>query len=169
MAAPDPVPDLVLTVVRPDAAPARGALRRYAEEIVPGNVGRAATEDELTAFLASDPRSLVAPAGVLVLAWDGPTVVGCAGLRFGGADLPPGAGEVKRMWTDPAARGRRVAARLLGHLGELAREAGLRRLVLDTRADLTAARRLYEREGFVETGDYNANPVAEVWYAKDLW
>ena len=72
------------------------------------------------------------------------------------------------MWADPARRGQGIGALLLEHLTGLAREAGLQRLVLDSRADLTAARALYARAGFVEVDAYNTNPDAEVWYAKEL-
>lgn len=49
-----------------------------------------------------------------------------------------------------------------------AREQGARELVLDTHGDLTAARRLYDAEGFTETAPYNDNPDAQVWYVKPL-
>jgi hypothetical protein len=41
--------------------------------------------------------------------------------------------------------------------------------VLDTAEDLAEARALYVREGFVETGPYNANPYAHHWFTRDLW
>ena len=159
---------VLVGVVPPTSPDAVVVLRRYAEEIVPGNTGRAATEDDLRAFLAADPRSLVPPEGLFVVAREGDDLVGCAGLRLRGPEVPTGAGEIKRMWADPARRGRGIGALLLEHLTGLAGEAGLSRLVLDSRADLLAARALYARAGFVEVPAYNTNPDAEVWYAKEL-
>jgi GNAT superfamily N-acetyltransferase len=161
--------EIVLVAVRPDSPDGLTALRAYAGELAARWPERAPEPSWSEEFLADDPLALSPPAGVLVVAKDGERVVGCAGLRLEGADVPPGAGEVKRMWVDPATRGHGLGRRLLAHLTDLAREAGLRRLVLDTAGDLTEARALYVREGFVETGPYNANPHAEHWFTRDLW
>ncbi len=40
--------------------------------------------------------------------------------------------------------------------------------MLDTRRDLIAARRLYDKFGFTETGRYNDNMQAELFYERDL-
>lgn len=160
--------EIVLAAVHPDSAEGRTALRRYAEELAaraPVPPASSWVED----FLAADPWALAPPRGVFVVAAAKGTVVGCAGLRLTGDDVPPGAGEIKRMWVDPTVRGQRLGTRLLDHLSDLAREAGLRRLVLDTRGDLAEARALYAREGFAEIEPYNTNPDADHWYARDLW
>jgi ribosomal protein S18 acetylase RimI-like enzyme len=160
--------EIVLAAVHPGSAEGRTALTRYAQELAeraPVPPAPSWIED----FLAADPRSLAPPRGLFVVATLGEDVVGCAGLRLTGDDVPPGAGEIKRMWVDPTVRGRRLGTRLLDHLVDIAREAGLRRIVLDTRGDLTEARALYAREGFVEIAPYNQNPDAEHWYARELW
>ncbi|MBU8543054.1 MULTISPECIES: GNAT family N-acetyltransferase [Roseomonadaceae] len=59
-------------------------------------------------------------------------------------------GEIKRMWTDPAARGRGVARAVLEALEQAARDAGLRLLRLETGVHSHAALALYRRAGFVE-------------------
>lgn len=161
--------EIVLSAVRPDSPDGLTALRAYAGELAarwPEKAAEPAWSEEL---IADDPLALTPPSGVFVVATSGGRVVGCAGLRFEGADVPPGAGEVKRMWVDPAVRGQGLGRRLLAHLTDLAREAGLRRMVLDTAEDLAAARALYVREGFVETGPYNTNPDAHHWFSRDLW
>jgi ribosomal protein S18 acetylase RimI-like enzyme len=82
--------------------------------------------------------------------------------------VPEDAAEIKRMWSSHEVRGLGVGKLLLDEVVRLTREAGLARLVLDSRADLVEARTLYERAGFVEVEAYNDNPHAQVWYALDL-
>jgi putative acetyltransferase len=69
-------------------------------------------------------------------------------------DHGDGLGEVKRMFTLPEARGRRVGSQLLGRIEELARNKGISRLVLETgeAPGFEAAYRLYERGGFSACG-----------------
>jgi GNAT superfamily N-acetyltransferase len=161
--------EIVLSAVRPDSTDGLTALRAYAGELAARWPEKAPEPTWTQEFLADDPLALVPPAGVFVVARQGERVVGCAGLRLEGTDVPRGAGEIKRMWVDPSVRGQGLGRRLLAHLTELAREAGLRRLVLDTADDLLEARALYLGEGFVETPPYNANPYAHHWFTRDLW
>ncbi|MHC1560199.1 GNAT family N-acetyltransferase [Actinomycetospora sp. C-140] len=161
--------EIVLAAVRPDSPDGLTALRAYAGELARRWPEKAPEPSWSEDFLADDPLAFAPPLGVFVVAKRGDRVVGCAGLRFEGADVPPGAGEIKRMWVDPGTRGHGLGRRLLAHLTDLAREAGLRRLVLDTAGDLTEARALYAAEGFVETEPYNANPYAHHWFSRDLW
>jgi GNAT superfamily N-acetyltransferase len=161
--------EIVLSAVHPDSIDGRTALRAYAGELAARWPEKAPEPTWSEEFLADDPLALVPPAGVFVVARQGERVVGCGGLRYEGADVPAGAGEIKRMWVDPAVRGQGLGRRLLAYLTDLAREAGLRRLVLDTADDLLEARALYLREGFVETEPYNANPYAHHWFTRDLW
>jgi putative acetyltransferase len=62
--------------------------------------------------------------------------------------------EIKRMWTDPAARGAGVAAAILRRLEAAARAGGVRVLRLETGVDSHAALALYRRFGFVEIGPF---------------
>ena len=63
-------------------------------------------------------------------------------------------GEVKSMFTAPAARGKGVAAALLRQLEDHARHLGLPALKLETGEELAAALRLYARQGFVRCGAF---------------
>jgi putative acetyltransferase len=65
-----------------------------------------------------------------------------------------GLGEVKRMFTVPAVRGRRIGSQLLGRVEALARERGISRLVLETgeAPGFEAAWRIYERSGYTTCG-----------------
>ena len=163
-------PEVGFVPVRPDSELGTGVLRRYVNDLLERWNDAAPTEEEVDVHLRDDTSGRLAPpAGIFVIALAGDDVLGCGGLRYAGEGVPPGAAEIKRMWVAPESRGHGLARRLLAHLTELAREAGLRRLVLDTRADLVEARTLYARDGFAEVEPYNDNPFAQVWYAKDLW
>ena len=109
---------------------------------------QAFTEDEWRARVAgwTDPDDAVA--GPAVLAWVGDAPVGMGG----GFHDDPGMLHVVAMWTEPAWRGRGVGRLVLDTLRSWADEHGLR-LHLDVEASNTGARRLYERYGFVATGD----------------
>jgi molybdopterin-guanine dinucleotide biosynthesis protein A/GNAT superfamily N-acetyltransferase len=61
--------------------------------------------------------------------------------------------ELKRMYLRPAYRGRGVGQRLLEMALLWAREHRIERIVLDTTEQMEAARRLYERNGFVRIAD----------------
>lgn len=96
-------------------------------------------------------------------AWDNEgedaVLLGCAALKT----LSPAELEIKTMRVTAAARGRGVGRRLLEHLLEQARARGARRLSLETGVEdyFAAARRLYQRAGFVEClpfGTYREDP-----------
>ena len=76
--------------------------------------------------------------------------IGMASLKVQSDTL----GEVKRMFTTPAVRGRRVGARLLRAIEDLALDNGLTRLVLETgeAPGFEAAWRVYERGGYAVCG-----------------
>jgi putative acetyltransferase len=77
--------------------------------------------------------------------------------------LGPDHAEVKSMHTVAAARGRGIGRRMAEHLIAVAREAGYRRLSLETgsMAEFAPARALYASVGFEMCepfGDYRASP-----------
>lgn len=107
---------------------------------------------DTTVFVARDPESGAA--------------LGCGALRRHGG----GIGEVKRMYTREAARGLGVGGEILGRVEALAREEGLRALVLETGDRHHAAWRVYERGGFSRCPpvlDYPDTPFS-VFYRKAL-
>ena len=104
---------------------------------------------------ALDLEGLQAPGVRLWVAHDGDVLVGTAAL----AALADGHEELKSMRTDPAHRGRGIAAALLAHVLADARGRGVARISLETgsMAFFAAAHRLYARHGFVDCapfGDY---------------
>jgi len=104
------------------------------------------------------------PSGLFVIARLDGEAVGCGGLKRTGR----AAGEIKRVWTAPAARGIGVARRVLRALEGAARDMGLKTLRLDTNRALTEAHALYRKEGFREVAPFNENPYAHHWFEKRL-
>jgi putative acetyltransferase len=83
--------------------------------------------------------------GVFVVVRDGDdSVVACGGLR----ERAPGIGEVKRMYTEPAARGQGHGRAVLDALVAYARSRGLQRLILETGDRQTGALALYAGAGW---------------------
>jgi GNAT superfamily N-acetyltransferase len=115
-----------------------------------------------------DPTAGASPeteaAGTFVVVRDDELVVGCGALVAHDADTA----EIKRMWIDPAWRGRGLGARLLAHLEQLASVQDHSRVVLDTNGTLTEAIAMYERNGYEPIERYNDNPYAQRWFAKTL-
>jgi GNAT superfamily N-acetyltransferase len=86
------------------------------------------------------------PDGAFLIAFVGGEPVGCAGWRSHG-DTDEVA-ELKRMFTTPAARGKGVARRLMRAVEDSARQAGRKRLILETGDLQPEAVGLYRASGF---------------------
>ncbi|MDQ6742158.1 MAG: GNAT family N-acetyltransferase [Candidatus Dormibacteraeota bacterium] len=83
----------------------------------------------------------------------------------------PGEAEVRLLATRPGVRGRGVGSALMRECVELARQAGIRRLVLWTQPSMGSARRLYEALDFerAPSRDWAAGPGRPMLvYQKDL-
>ena len=109
---------------------------------------------------ALDAAALAGPAvRFLVARGDDGGLLGCGAVK----DLGDGTGEVKSMRTVESARGRGVAAAVLGDLVAHARAAGWTALRLETGMQpfFEPAVRLYLRHGFTPCrpfGDYREDP-----------
>lgn len=79
--------------------------------------------------------------------------VATGSLRVG-EHLPPGTGELKRMFVRPAWRGRGLSRLVLTGLEEAARLRGLSSLVLETGPRQFAAIRLYRSAGYRRVPNY---------------
>jgi ribosomal protein S18 acetylase RimI-like enzyme len=158
-------PELAIAVRSPAAEETRQILRAYFSDVASRYFGRPATEDEVAAAMCEDPSDdLTPPSGLLLVAQEKGSVLGCAGLR-----LRPGhVAEVTRVFVVPAARRRGLGSRLLACLEDHARQHRVSRLRLDTRHDLIEARRLYARHGYREVAPFNSGPYADHWFEKTL-
>lgn len=127
--------------------------------------GHPSTAEETEAVMATTPSDdLAPPGGLFFVARHGGEATGCGGFRL----CAPRTAELKRFFVRPAWRGVGGGGRLLAAVEDGARSAGVRRMLLDTRGDLTEALRLYQRRGYVDVPPYNDAPYSDRWLAKDL-
>ncbi|MFJ9242680.1 GNAT family N-acetyltransferase [Streptomyces sp. NPDC101776] len=98
----------------------------------------------------SDPRGAFVDDVVLV-ALSGSTAVGCLVVTA----PVDGRSEIKRLWTDPAFRGRGIASDLLGAALAQAAESGASAVRLSVWTWRTGAIALYERLGFTITESWD--------------
>jgi putative acetyltransferase len=100
------------------------------------------------------------------IARDDGAAVACGALKR----QEGGIGEVKRMYTRPSHRGRKIGAKIAKRIEALARAEGLKRLVLETGDRHPAAWTVYERAGFTRGGPVLDYPDSKwsVFYEKSL-
>ena len=149
-----------LEPVLPEDPRAVEATRRYVAELAgrfPGGFapGRLPPDPDATYVLATSDGEPVAYGGIR----PEPALSESSGLRVA---------EIKRMWVHESWRGAGLGSRMLRHLEDLARDAGFRRVALDTNGALVEAIALYDRSGYARTERYNDNPYAEAFFLKDL-
>ena len=113
--------------------------------------------------LAGLPGAYAPPGGNIWIARESDaeeSVAGIVALR----PQAPDRAEMKRLWLRPAFRGRGLGRRLAETAITAARQAGYRRLCLDTLGQMDAARSLYTDLGFKEIPAYYDNPLDDVRY-----
>ena len=156
---------IVISAASPVSVEAQEVSTRYYEDLVGRYHGRPAIRAEVLDAEAGYPNGdLLPPTGILLLARQGLSVLGCAGMR-----VRPGAiGEVTRVFVESAARGRGVGRLLMEELERTSLGMGICTLRLDTRTDLIEARGLYASLGFVEGEAHNADPYANHWFRKEV-
>lgn len=93
------------------------------------------------------------PAGVFLVGEIDGVPVACGGVRpcWEG---PPGVAEIKRMYVDPAVRGRGLGRLLLAALEDAARRLGYERIWIETGTAQPEALRLYETSGWTPIPGY---------------
>ena len=117
--------------------------------------------------MAALPGTYAEPQGRLFFAEDDGKPAGCVGIR----PLPGSEGlcEMKRLYVDPAMRGRGIGARLALAAIKAAKEIGYRKILLDTLPNMRMAVKLYRELGFTEAPNYYATPVeGTMFMALDL-
>jgi GNAT superfamily N-acetyltransferase len=145
---------LVVREVReaPDVAEVRRLVLAHAN-------ARAATPgvEHMRADAERMPGPYVAPRGGLWLALVGDVAIGCVALR----PLDDGTAEVKRMFVDPAWRGRGAGRALLEALIDGARARGYETLRLGTLDDMMIAQALYHSLGFRPIARYRPDELID--------
>lgn len=148
-----------------DLPAARAIFTEYVEslaDIAGPSFAHQRVDDELRSL----PGKYGPPGGIILLAWDGPSCIGCVAVR---PLVPPRVAELKRMYVAPGHRGAGIGRRLCEAALSHAARLGYASIKLDSDPTLTAALALYRRLGFVPTDRYNADPdPATVYLEKHL-
>ena len=111
------------------------------------------------------PGEYAPPGGDLFIARVGAEAAGMVAFRASSA----GVAEMKRLFVRPSARGEGLGRTLVSHVIGAAREAGYRRMILDTLPVMRDAQRMYEQFGFQDIEPYYDSPIAGTRYmALDL-
>lgn len=152
---------LRITIAREsaDIADARALFEEYAR-----GVGVDLCFQGFARELAGLPGDYAAPRGRLYLARSANPSAGEPGGCIALRPLDVHSGEIKRLYVRPAYRGCGLGRRLAEQAIEAAREAGYRRVVLDTLAHMQEAIRLYRSLGFDEIPAYYDNPIPGALY-----
>lgn len=171
-AVPRPAPstsDWTVRAAPVDSPEAGELLREYVLDVADRyyllRLGRRSLPEEITKDMAEHPSDdLTAPTGAFLVGWRGAAVAGCSGVRM----HTPDTAELTRVYVRPEHRRTGGGALLVAAAERAAVALGARRIVLDTRLDLTEARALYLRLGYREIPLYKDDPYAEVCYGRDL-
>jgi GNAT superfamily N-acetyltransferase len=113
---------------------------------------------------SAKPADFAPPHGTFLVGYDEGEPICAGGLKR----LDEQAAEIKRMYVAPAARRRGVARALLDALEDAARARGYAVVRLDTGLRQPHAMALYRSAGYVDVGNFNANPLAAYWGEKEL-
>ena len=113
----------------------------------------------------------------VLVAIDEGRIIGCVTLELesrvhdGDGDVPlePGEAHIRMLGVDPAARARGAGGRLMAECEARARAAGKTFVTLHTTRKMLAARRMYERLGYVRDADrIFPNGFVLLGYRKEL-
>lgn len=106
------------------------------------------------------PGEYVPPHGCIILALVDNAVAGCIALR----NIDDTTCEMKRLYVRSSYRGLGLGKKLARELIEQARNAGYRRMLLDTVPWMVEAIGLYTSLGFTEIPPYRINPIPGAKY-----
>ncbi len=143
-----------------DSRDAQGCIRQYLEELS----RRFDTGYDPNTAAPAGAEQFLPPAGAFVIARLDGRAIGCGGVKRPNT----AAGEIKRLWIDPAARGMGVGRRILQRLEDIARSWGMTSVRLDTNRVLHEAQALYLAAGYREVARFNDDPYAQQFFAKRL-
>jgi ribosomal protein S18 acetylase RimI-like enzyme len=133
----------------------RAIFREYAEDL-----GIDLCFQDFDAELAGLPGKFAAPGGRVLLAYHDDDMIGCVAMR----PLDETTCEMKRLYVRPSGRGLQAGRLLATRICAVAKEAGYRRIRLDTLPSMHAALGLYASLGFEPIPAYVFNPIAGAIY-----
>lgn len=102
----------------------------------------------------------------VLIAYEDGTAVACASLKgYSDTDV-----EIKRVWVEPECRGKKISLELTARLEEKAKAMGYKRMILQTRSQMTEAVGLYTKLGYSLIDNYPPYDKLEgaVCYAKEI-
>jgi len=143
--------ELIAVTWGQDLEQIRGLFGEYARDL-PFDLSFQNFEDELAGL----PGRYAPPSGRMLLAKCGDTFVGCVALR----QIGEGVCEMKRLFVQPASRGKGIGKALANAIIEEARRIGYKRMRLDT--VLEPAKSLYRSLGLREIPPYQHVPIEGV-------
>jgi len=120
--------------------------------------------EELYGHSQADQDAFMADTGRLLLAKENGVAGGIACLK----KIREGACEIKRMYVQPAFRGRKLGEQLLCRLIDEARAMGYSRVLLDSDPYMSNAHAIYRKMGFVETEPYTEAEMAGNDYSRHM-
>lgn len=141
---------MIRTATEADLVELRQLFTEYA-----GWVGLDLSFQDFDGELAGLPGDYVPPKGVLLVGWVDGRVAGCVAAHQWQADSC----EMKRLFVRDSFRGTGCGRALVAGVLAWAKQAGYRRILLDTLPAMDRAQGMYERLGFVEVPPYRPNPV----------
>lgn len=111
-------------------------------------------------------EQMAGPDTTVFIARENGEAVACGALKRHDGKI----GEVKRMYTRPSHRGRKIGAEIVARVESVARSEGIERLVLETGDRHPAAWAVYERAGFTRCGPVLDYPDSQwsVFYEKKI-
>lgn len=104
------------------------------------------------------------PTGCIILAKDNDAYIGCIAVRKIDNEI----GEIKRMYVKPDSQQRGTGTRLLEEAIAFAKDAGYKKLQLDTLNTMLPAMKLYKKSGFYEIPAYYYNPEPTAVYFEKI-
>ncbi|MGH6828812.1 MAG: GNAT family N-acetyltransferase [Rhizomicrobium sp.] len=145
-----------------DIASVRALFAAYA-----AGLGVDLTPQGFDSEIAGLPGAYAPPRGAILLAFD------CRATAMGSVALKPlnvRAGEIKRLYVMPSARGRGVGRKLMEAVLRRARRIGYTEIKLDTLPHMKEAVALYERLGFEPVAPYGSHPYPGlICFGRRLW
>jgi putative acetyltransferase len=107
------------------------------------------------------------PGGEIYIARSGAQVAGIVAVR-GLAKISAETSGMKRLYVREDWRGKNLGRQLAELAVDFARNAGYRKMVLDTLPHLMTAKAMYVRMGFTEMAPYYENPLPGVVYMEKI-